>query len=118
MGGDLMAREWDVPGYTEVKVLGSGGFGDVVLARHEASGTLVAIKYLHRQLLADATLGVYNEAIMLVRVSFEGESYTFCPFIYVDNDAALACGRELWGFPKKFASMGYARRPVRRSASR
>jgi acetoacetate decarboxylase len=25
----------------------------------------------------------------------------------VDNDAALACGRELWGFPKKFASMGY-----------
>jgi acetoacetate decarboxylase len=57
-----------------------------------------------------STLGVYNEAIMLVRVSFEGQPYTFCPFIYVDNDAALACGRELWGFPKKFASMGYARR--------
>ena len=45
---------------------------------------------------------------MLIRVSFEGEPYTFCPFIYVDNDAALACGRELWGFPKKFASMGYS----------
>ena len=56
-----------------------------------------------------STLGVYNEAIMLVRVSSEGEPYTFCPFIYVDNDAALACGRELWGFPKKFASMGYTR---------
>ena len=54
-----------------------------------------------------STLGIYNEAIMLIRVSFEGEPYTFCPFIYVDNDAALACGRELWGFPKKFASMGY-----------
>ena len=53
MGGDLMAREWDVPGYTGVKVLGSGGFGEVVLARHDASGTQVAIKYLHRQLLAD-----------------------------------------------------------------
>ena len=39
MGGDLMAREWDVSGYTEVKTLGSGGFGDVVLARHDASGT-------------------------------------------------------------------------------
>ena len=37
---------WDVPGYTEVRTLGSGGFGDVVLARHDASGTLVAIKYL------------------------------------------------------------------------
>ncbi len=43
MGGDLMAREWDVPGYTGVKTLGSGGFGEVVLARHDASGTLVAI---------------------------------------------------------------------------
>ena len=44
---------WSVPGYTELKALGSGGFGDVVLARHDASGTLVAIKYLHRKLLAD-----------------------------------------------------------------
>jgi acetoacetate decarboxylase len=56
-----------------------------------------------------STLGVYHEAIMLIRVSFEGEPYTFCPFIYVDNDAALACGRELWGFPKKFAKMAYHR---------
>src|SRR5258705_4230888 len=53
MGGDLMAREWNVPGYTEVRVLGSGGFGEVVLARHEASGTAVAIKYLHGNVLAD-----------------------------------------------------------------
>jgi protein kinase-like protein/IPT/TIG domain-containing protein len=45
--------EWDVPGYTELKKLGSGGFGDVVLARHNASGTPVAIKYLRRDLLAD-----------------------------------------------------------------
>jgi serine/threonine protein kinase len=45
--------EWKVPGYTELRALGSGGFGDVVLARHEESGTLVAIKYLHRDLLAD-----------------------------------------------------------------
>src|SRR5580704_4104724 len=53
MGGGLMAREWDVPGYTEVKVLGSGGFGEVVLALHNASGTAVAIKYLHGNMLAD-----------------------------------------------------------------
>ena len=44
---------WSVPGYTELKALGSGGAGDVVLARHGASGTLVAIKYLRRKLLAD-----------------------------------------------------------------
>ena len=45
--------EWDVPGYTELKALGSGGFGDVVLARHDPSGTLVAIKFLRRHLLDD-----------------------------------------------------------------
>jgi eukaryotic-like serine/threonine-protein kinase len=45
--------EWGVPGYTELKALGSGGSGHVVLSRHDASGTLVAIKYMHRRLLAD-----------------------------------------------------------------
>jgi serine/threonine-protein kinase len=45
--------EWNVPGYAELRALGSGGFGDVVLARHNASGTLVAIKYLRHELLAD-----------------------------------------------------------------
>ena len=51
--GAIWVAEWDLPGYTELKALGSGGSGDVVLARHDASGTLVAIKYLHRKLLAD-----------------------------------------------------------------
>jgi len=46
--------EWAAPGYTRLKELGSGGFGDVVLARHDASGTVVAIKYLRQSLLADA----------------------------------------------------------------
>ena len=45
--------EWKVPGFTELKVLGSGGFGEVMLARHDATGTQVAIKYLRRELLAD-----------------------------------------------------------------
>ena len=45
--------EWKVPGYAELRALGSGGFGDVVLARHDESGTLVAVKYLRRDLLAD-----------------------------------------------------------------
>ena len=44
---------WEIPGYTELRALGSGAFGDVVLARHDESGILVAVKYLRRDLLAD-----------------------------------------------------------------
>jgi serine/threonine-protein kinase len=51
--GAIDMAEWDAPGYTKLRELGSGGFGEVVLARHDASGTLVAIKYLRRHLLAD-----------------------------------------------------------------
>ncbi len=36
-----------------MRVLGSGGFGEVVLARHDASGTLVAVKYVHPDKLAE-----------------------------------------------------------------
>lgn len=36
-----------MPGYTQLTVLGEGGFGRVVLARHDASSRVVAIKYLH-----------------------------------------------------------------------
>jgi predicted Ser/Thr protein kinase len=38
--------DWSLPGYVTLRELGRGGFGRVVLARHEAAGTLVAIKYL------------------------------------------------------------------------
>ena len=47
------SSEWTVPGYTELKPLGSGGFGSVMLARHDATGTAVAIKYLLPDLRAD-----------------------------------------------------------------
>jgi hypothetical protein len=45
--------EWVVPGYTELKELGAGSFGSVVLARHDATGTPVAIKYLRSDLVSD-----------------------------------------------------------------
>ena len=46
-------NEWAVPGYTELKTLGSGGFGAVVLATHDATGTAVAVKYLLPELRQD-----------------------------------------------------------------
>ncbi|WP_137991670.1 serine/threonine-protein kinase [Streptomyces vilmorinianum] len=44
---------WAVPGYAAVRTLGEGAGGRVVLARHEATGAPVAIKYLSERLHAD-----------------------------------------------------------------
>lgn len=55
-----------------------------------------------------STFGPYHEAIISARVSFAGEPYLYTPFIYVDAEAPLAAGREIWGWPKKFADIGFS----------
>ena len=94
MGGDLMAREWDVPGYTEVKVLGSGGFGEVVLARHDASGTLVAIKYLRGEVLADAEFAGLFRAEAAVLASLDDPNVVRL-YEYVESPSGAAIVMEL-----------------------
>ncbi|NUP50181.1 MAG: serine/threonine protein kinase, partial [Catenulispora sp.] len=49
-----MASRWSVPGYEEIRELGAGATGRVVLARHLGSGRPVAIKYLARQLVRES----------------------------------------------------------------
>ncbi|MFF0753185.1 serine/threonine-protein kinase [Streptomyces sp. NPDC004267] len=44
---------WAVPGYAAVRTLGKGAGGRVVLARHEATGVPVAVKYLSERLHGD-----------------------------------------------------------------
>ncbi|UQW99889.1 serine/threonine-protein kinase [Streptomyces sp. RerS4] len=48
-----MSYGWTVPGYTEVRELGAGGSGRVVLAVHDLTGTAVAVKYLADRLRED-----------------------------------------------------------------
>ncbi|WP_344270091.1 serine/threonine-protein kinase, partial [Actinomadura napierensis] len=45
---------WRVPGYSELRVLGEGAQGRVVLARHDGTGRPAAIKYLAGPLAGDA----------------------------------------------------------------
>ncbi|MFG2440976.1 serine/threonine-protein kinase [Streptomyces sp. NPDC048508] len=44
---------WTVAGYTELRELGSGASGRVVLAIHKSTGTPVAVKYLSEALFAN-----------------------------------------------------------------
>ena len=53
----------------------------------------------------ESTLGPCNEAVVLIAASFKGADGLYCPLIYVDSDAALCAGREIWGFPKKLAEI-------------
>jgi len=55
-----------------------------------------------------STLGVYNETIMPDPGQLRGRAIYLLPVHLRRHDAALACGRELWGFPKKVREHGYA----------
>ncbi|MGW6413825.1 protein kinase domain-containing protein [Streptomyces sp. NPDC055055] len=58
---------WTVPGYTESRELGAGASGRVVLARHDATGVPVAVKYLSERLRTDEAFvrGFRSEARLL-----------------------------------------------------
>jgi hypothetical protein len=85
---------WTVPGYTELKVLGAGGFGAVVLARHDATGTPVAIKFLRPDLLADPEFAELfrAEAVLLGAVD---SPYVVRLYEYVESPAGAAIVMEL-----------------------
>ena len=58
--------------------------------------------------LTDPARYQYREAFALVEATFEGTPINYCPFIFVDNDAAISRG---WtqGFPKKYGSIHQTR---------
>jgi protein kinase-like protein len=87
-------RAWTVPGYTEVRVLGGGGFGEVVLATHDVSGRPVAIKYLHPDLLRDSghAAGFRAEARTLAALD---SPHVVRLYEYVEGPAGAAIVMEL-----------------------
>ena len=93
-GGQAGVAGWSVPGYTELKPLGSGGFGDVVLARHDGSGTLVAIKYLRRSLLSDTRFAQMFRGEAAVLASMD-DPHVVRLYEYVESPSGAAIVMEL-----------------------
>jgi acetoacetate decarboxylase len=52
-----------------------------------------------------SSFGPYHEAYVMVRVTLDGQTYLYQPFIFTDNEIPLVAGREIWGFAKKLATM-------------
>lgn len=50
-----------------------------------------------------SSVGPYTEAMQQVQCEWEGQRRSFISKILLDSDAAIAAGREIYGFPKKFA---------------
>jgi len=55
--------------------------------------------------MADSTgFGDYTESGQAIPITFDGKPGSYTLSMYLDDHPPLACGRELWGFPKKLAS--------------
>jgi acetoacetate decarboxylase len=61
-----------------------------------------------REELLDPVRSQYKEAFVVVRCSFEGQTFSRCVYIWVDKDFAIARGMHQ-GYPKKLGSMWQTR---------
>ncbi|POM25540.1 Serine/threonine-protein kinase PknD [Actinomadura rubteroloni] len=78
---------WRIAGYTELRELGAGAQGRVVLARDDASGHPVAVKYLAADAGADDRERLRHEAQMLARAE---SPHIARPYRLVESDAGAA----------------------------
>lgn len=62
------------------------------------------VKYEFIRMPDSAGFGDYTESGQVIPVSFKGERGAFVHSMYLDDEAPIAGGRGIWGFPKKLAT--------------
>jgi acetoacetate decarboxylase len=62
------------------------------------------VKYEFIRMPDSTGFGDYTETGQVIPVRFNGEDGAYTHAMYLDDDAPIAGGRELWGFPKKRAT--------------
>src|SRR5216684_8278432 len=62
------------------------------------------VKYEFIRMPDSTGFGDYTETGQVIPVRLNGEDGAYTHAMYLDDDAPIAGGRELWGFPKKLAS--------------
>lgn len=68
----------------------------------EPLGDIVKYEFIR---MPDSTgFGDYTETGQVIPVSLDGERGAYVHSMYLDDEAPIAGGREIWGFPKKLAS--------------
>ena len=62
------------------------------------------VKYEFIRMPESTGFGDYPESGQVIPVTFEGKAGGYVHSMYLDDEAPIAGGRELWGFPKKLAA--------------
>jgi acetoacetate decarboxylase len=62
------------------------------------------VKYEFIRMPDSTGFGDYTETGQVIPVRYAGDSGGYVHSMYLDDEAPIAGGRELWGFPKKLAS--------------
>ena len=61
------------------------------------------VKYEFIRMPNSTGFGDYTESGQVIPVTYKGKAGGFVHSMYLDDDAPIAGGREIWGFPKKLA---------------
>lgn len=61
------------------------------------------VKYEFIRMPNSTGFGDYTESGQVIPVTFEGKAGGYVHAMYLNDDAPIAGGREIWGFPKKLA---------------
>lgn len=61
------------------------------------------VKYEFIRMPDSTGFGDYTESGQVIPVSFKGQQGGYVHAMYLNDDAPIAGGREIWGFPKKLA---------------
>jgi acetoacetate decarboxylase len=62
------------------------------------------VKYEFIRMQDSTGFGDYTETGQVIPVTYKGEKGSFVHSMFLDDEAPIAGGREIWGFPKKLAS--------------
>lgn len=62
------------------------------------------VKYEFIRMPDSTGFGDYTETGQVIPITYKGEKGAFVHSMYLDDEAPIAGGREIWGFPKKLAS--------------
>lgn len=54
--------------------------------------------------------GHYQEFVLGALATYQGRTVNYCVYLVLDCDIAIAAGREIWGFPKKYGRVDLVER--------